>query len=70
MLNFTLAHQFTFLPPPSLNILRLYRQEMKAWLADVFARIADLPVSRLRELLLWEWKRLRQAEKASAQATA
>ncbi|WP_157784297.1 transposase domain-containing protein, partial [Sinorhizobium fredii] len=28
----------------------------KAWLADVFARIADLPVSRLHELLPWQWK--------------
>jgi transposase len=30
------------------------------WLADVFARIADLPQSRLHELLPWEWKKLRQ----------
>ncbi|MET3583556.1 hypothetical protein ABID19_006621 [Mesorhizobium robiniae] len=29
----------------------------KAWLADVLARIADLPASRLHELLPWEWKR-------------
>jgi len=28
----------------------------KAWLADVFRRIADLPQSRLPELLPWEWK--------------
>lgn len=28
----------------------------KAWLADVFARIADLPVSRLHELLPWQWR--------------
>jgi len=28
----------------------------KAWLVDVFARIADLPVSRLHELLPWQWK--------------
>ncbi|MGY4194507.1 hypothetical protein ACVIM9_003848 [Bradyrhizobium sp. USDA 4520] len=33
----------------------------KAWLADVLARIADLPASRLHELLPWEWKLLRQA---------
>ncbi len=32
-----------------------------AWLADVFARIAALPQSRLHELLPWEWKNLRQA---------
>lgn len=29
---------------------------------QVFARIADLPMSRLPELLPWEWKRHRQAE--------
>jgi hypothetical protein len=27
-----------------------------AWLADVLARIADTPQSRLPELLPWEWK--------------
>ena len=33
-----------------------------AWLANVLARIADMPQSRLRELLPWEWKKLnRQA---------
>lgn len=28
----------------------------QAWLADVIARIADTPVSRLHELLPWNWK--------------
>ncbi|CUH38839.1 hypothetical protein JSE7799_01557 [Jannaschia seosinensis] len=27
----------------------------QAWLADVIARISDIPVSRLHELLPWEW---------------
>lgn len=27
----------------------------QAWLADVIARISDMPVSRLHELLPWEW---------------
>ena len=31
-----------------------------AWLANVLARIADMPLSRLPELLPWEWKRLNQ----------
>jgi transposase len=38
----------------------------QAWLADVLARIADTPQTRLHELLPWEWKRL--ANKATAQA--
>ena len=35
---------------------RLNDVDPKAWLADVFARIADLPAARLHELLPWEWK--------------
>jgi transposase len=31
-----------------------------AWLADVLARIADIPLSRLPELLPWQWKALSQ----------
>ena len=28
----------------------------RAWLADVLARIADHPASRIKELLRWNWK--------------
>ena len=35
-----------------------------AWLADVLARIADMPQKRLPELLPWEWKKLNFAEAA------
>jgi hypothetical protein len=31
----------------------------RAWLADVLARIADLPASRLHELLPWNWRKAR-----------
>ena len=31
-----------------------------AWLADVLDRIADLPQTRLHELLPWSWKAKRQ----------
>ena len=31
-----------------------------AWLADVLARIADLPQRRLPELLPWQWKHTRR----------
>jgi hypothetical protein len=47
---------------------RLNDVDPQAWLADVLARIADLPVRRLNELLPWEWKRLREAEKTAAVA--
>jgi hypothetical protein len=30
----------------------------RAWLADVLARIADHPASRLHEPLPWHWPRL------------
>jgi hypothetical protein len=30
----------------------------QAWLADIIARISDTPVSRLPELLPWNWKQL------------
>jgi transposase len=35
---------------------KLNEVDPRAWLADVLARIADLPVSRLHELLPWNWK--------------
>jgi transposase len=37
----------------------------QAWLADVLARIAELPASRLDELLPWNW---RDARSTTAQA--
>jgi hypothetical protein len=35
---------------------RLNDIDPKAWLADLFARIADHPQTRLHELLPWAWK--------------
>ncbi|MDA9503717.1 transposase [Bradyrhizobium sp. CCBAU 11386] len=49
---------------------RLNDVDPKGWLADVLARIADLPPSRLRVLLPWEWKLLRQADRATDQQAA
>ena len=40
----------------------------QAWLADVFARIAGLPQSRLHELLPWEWQCRTAANSAGALA--
>ena len=56
---------FTFITTCRLNDI-----DAKAWLADVLARIADHPASRLHELLPWEWKNLREAEKALDQPIA
>ena len=49
---------------------RLNDVDPKPWLADILARIANLPVSRLHEMLPWEWKRLRQGEDPVPQQAA
>ena len=51
------AMMYTLIGTASLN-----KVDPLAWLADVLDRIADLPQSRLHELLPWNWKALRQAE--------
>ena len=35
---------------------RLNNVDPKAWLADIFRRLAEIPQSRLHELLPWEWQ--------------
>jgi transposase len=42
----------------------------RAWLADVLARIADLPASRLHELLPWNWRKAREDAAAAAAEAA
>jgi len=39
-----------------IETAKLNDVDPQAWLADVLGRINDLPQSRLRELLPWEWK--------------
>ena len=39
-----------------IETCRLNDVDAKAWLADVLARIADHPASRISELLPWNWK--------------
>ena len=46
-----------------IQTAKLNDVDPQAWLADVLARIADLPTSRLHELLPWEWSSLRQVAK-------
>ena len=40
----------------------------RAWLADVLARIADHPASRLHELLPWHWREAREGTAAAKAA--
>ena len=47
---------------------RLNDVDPQAWLADVFARIAAIPQSRLHELLPWEWRRLSETPATAAAA--
>lgn len=47
---------------------RLNDIDPQAWLADVFARIAAIPQTRLHELLPWNWKRLNEAPAVAAAA--
>jgi hypothetical protein len=49
---------------PLIETARLYDIDPEARLADVVARIADHPISKLDELLPWKW------EKAAPQAIA
>jgi transposase len=44
---------------------RLNDVDPRAWLADVLARIADHPASRLQELLPWNWSTSQQAARAA-----
>ena len=37
----------------------------QAWLADVLARLPNMPVSRVQELLPWKWKTARENAKAA-----
>ena len=39
-----------------ITTAKLNGVDPQAWLADVLARIADLPQNRLPELLPWNWK--------------
>ncbi len=45
---------------------RLNDVDPKAWLADVFARIADIPQNRLCELLPWRWAMDQERRKLAA----
>ena len=48
-----------------IQTAKLNDADPQAWLADVLARIADLPQTRLGELLPWNWSKT-SLEKAAA----
>jgi hypothetical protein len=55
------AIMYTLLGAAKLNDI-----DPQAWLADVLARIADLPQDRLGELLPWNWKAGSEANRLAA----
>jgi transposase len=48
-----------------ITTARMNDVDPQAWLADVLARINDLPQTRLHELLPWEWKAIQEWAKAA-----
>lgn len=54
------AFMYTLIGTAKLNGI-----DPQAWLADVIARISDMPVSRLPELLPWAWKSADRKVKAA-----
>ena len=44
---------------------KAYDVDPQAWLADVLARIAELPHTRVHELLPWNWKVVRHQTPAA-----
>ena len=49
-----------------IGTAKLNNIDPQAWLADAIARISDIPVSRLPELLPWHWKPKGKAEVKAA----
>jgi transposase len=48
-----------------IGTAKLNSVDPQAWLADVLARIADTPLSRLPELPPWNWTPLPSASQAA-----
>ena len=48
-----------------IGTAKLNNVDPQAWLADVLARIADIPQNRLGELLPWNWPQTKADLKAA-----
>ena len=48
-----------------IGTAKLNNVDPQAWLADVLARIADIPQNRLSELLPWNWPQVKANLKAA-----
>ncbi len=48
-----------------IQTAKLHDIDPQAWLADVLARIADIPQTRLGELLPWNWRKAAPTQKAA-----
>jgi hypothetical protein len=48
-----------------IQTAKLNGVDPQAWLADVLARIADMPLARLGELLPWNWRDAVPTQKAA-----
>jgi hypothetical protein len=55
------AFMYTLIVSAKMNDI-----DPQAWMADVLARLPDLPVSRLPELLPWNWKAATEMERVAA----
>jgi transposase len=49
-----------------IETAKLCGVDPRAWIADVLARIADHPASRIEELLPWRWKAAREQNAQAA----
>ncbi|WP_240608280.1 transposase domain-containing protein, partial [Pararhodobacter oceanensis] len=49
--NLRNPHMYTLIVTAKMNDI-----DPQAWLADVLARLPDMPVARIHELLPWNWK--------------
>ena len=55
------AFMYTLIVTAKMNDI-----DPQAWLADVLARLPDMPISRVHELLPWHWKTATELKRIAA----